>query len=100
MTLYYSEGRMDDWEENGWGSQNKGKIGEPRVVINLEGLAELNELLRWEQMLGQWAAKMTYNFLCTPIGNTQDEIDDYELAQQILEGDQKKFANKWKVKKR
>ena len=100
MTLYYSEGRTDDWEENGWGSQNKGKMGEPRVVIDIEGLIELNELLRRDQMLGQWGSELTYNFFYSPIRNTQDEIDDYELAIQILEGDQKKFANKWKVKNR
>lgn len=43
MTLYYSEGRMADWEENGWGNQTKGKVGEPRVIMSITELTELTK---------------------------------------------------------
>lgn len=71
-------------------------IGEsPLKVLNTEGLTELNSLFTREMELGQRIANLSYLFF-EGIPATQEEKDDIEIDEQILIGDTRAFAKKWR----
>lgn len=73
----------------------KVKLGKPRISLDLEGLTELNRLTNRMIEQGQIEARFAHNFFEYGIPATQDEKDDYEVSEQILQGDIKAFSEKW-----
>lgn len=75
----------------------KVKLGKPKVIVDLEGLAELNSITSRMIEQGRIETCFAHNFFEYSIPATQDEKDDYEVSAQILQGDIKAFAEKWRA---